>query len=115
MPYDDSNYTVRIYPSNEDIANINIGDKVKYNFLALPYKEYGELTGKIARIATDTKTTQEGNSSYYLVESDIETRALVSYKGEEADIKVGMICEARIVTKTKKILHYLLEKIDLRL
>ncbi|MFZ5968284.1 MAG: HlyD family efflux transporter periplasmic adaptor subunit [Bacillota bacterium] len=114
IPDNDSNYKVQIYASNEDITNIKVGDKVRYNFLALPYKEYGELTGKITRIAKDTKINKEGNASFYLVEADIENKPLVSYKGEEARIKVGMACEVRIVTKTKKILHYLLEKIDLR-
>ncbi|WP_207641974.1 HlyD family secretion protein, partial [Clostridium aceticum] len=115
IPDNDTNYKVQIYAPNEEIANIKVGDKVKYNFLALPYKEYGELTGKITKIAIDTKVTNEGNTSYYLVEADIKNRPLISYKGEEAEIKVGMVCEVRVVTKTKKILHHLLEKIDLRL
>lgn len=115
IPDNDTNYKIQIYAPNEEITNINISDKVKYNFMALPYKEYGELTGKITKIATDTKVANEGNTGYYLVEGDIENRPLISYKGEEVDIKVGMVCEARVVTKTKKILHYLLEKIDLRL
>ncbi|WP_068558099.1 hypothetical protein [Thermotalea metallivorans] len=49
-----------------------------------------------------------------MVEADIESRPLVNYSGEEAKIKMGMACEVRIVTKTKKILHYLREKMDLR-
>ena len=112
---DDNSYVIQIYASNEDISKVNIGDKVKYSFLALPYKEYGELTGKITKIATDTKITKDGSSSYYLVEADIQTEPLISYKGEESKIKIGMECEARVVTRTKKIIHYLLEKIDLRL
>ncbi len=115
IPGAHTNYKVQIYTPNEEIAKIKVGDKVKYNFLALPYKEYGELTGKITKIATDTKVTNEGNTGYYVVEADIENRPLISYKGEEAKIKVGMLTEVRIVTKTKKIFHYLLEKMDLRL
>ncbi|QEK12907.1 hypothetical protein FQB35_11545 [Crassaminicella thermophila] len=78
--------------------------------MALPYKEYGELTGKITKIAEDVKPSKD-NKSFYLVEADIE---LVGYNDEKKKIKVGMVCEARIITKTKKILYYLLEKIDLR-
>ncbi|MBZ4647232.1 MAG: hypothetical protein JG777_2721 [Clostridia bacterium] len=33
---------------------------------------------------------------------------------EKAEIKVGMACEAQVITKTKKVLYYLLEKINLK-
>jgi hypothetical protein len=49
-----------------------------------------------------------------LVESEIENKPLFSYKGEEGEIKMGMTCEAQVITKQKKILYYLLEKIHLK-
>lgn len=52
--------------------------------------------------------------SYYFVESEIENKPLFSYKGEQGEIKIGMTCEAQVVTKQKKILYYLLEKINLK-
>lgn len=36
-----------------------------------------------------------------------------SYKGIVKEIKVGMVCEAQVVTKSRKILWWLLEKINL--
>jgi HlyD family secretion protein len=113
IPEDKNTYKMQIYASNEDIGNLKIGDKVRYNFMALPYKEYGELTGEITKIAEDIKPSKD-NKSFYLVEADIDNRELVGYNEEKKEIRVGMVCEARVITKTKKILYYLFEKIDLR-
>ena len=114
VPDRNTQFKVELSMLNKDIANIKVGDRVKYHFEALPYKEYGELTGVITNIGVDARTDRQGQTSFYLVESSIQNRPLYSYKGIKAEIKVGMICEAWVVTKTKKILFYLLEKIDLR-
>ena len=113
VPEHNTKYRVEINVSNKDIANIKVGRKIKFHFLALPYKEYGELKGKITSIGIDSKINQQTADSLYLVESTIENKPLYSYKGTKAEIKVGMLCEAQVITKTKKILYYLLEKIDL--
>ena len=99
---------------NKDISLISVGDKVKFRLDALPYKEYGMLAGIVTMISPDSSINQSTSTSYYLVEASIENRPLVSYKGEESSIKVGMTLQGHVVTKRKKILHYLLEKIDLR-
>jgi len=114
IPQDNSQYKVQLYVSNKDITGMKIGEKIKYHFEALPYKEYGELTGTITDIAVDSTVDQRSGLSYYLVESEIENKPLFSYKGEEGEIKIGMTCEAQVVTKQKKILYYLLEKINLK-
>lgn len=114
IPQDSSQYKVKLYVSNKDIAGIKVGQKVKYHFEALPYKEYGELNGTITEIATDATVDTKTGISYYLVESEIENKPLFSYKGDEGEIKMGMACEAQVVTKQKKILYYLLEKINLK-
>lgn len=113
VPSNDSQYKVQIYVPNKDISKISLGDKIKYNFYALPYKEYGKLEGTITKISVDSSIMENQSSSFYLVEADIENRPLYSYKGEQAQIKVGMVCEAQVITKTKKVLFFLLEKIDL--
>nr|WP_241392923.1 HlyD family efflux transporter periplasmic adaptor subunit [Clostridium saccharobutylicum] len=114
IPQDSSQYKVKLYVSNKDIAGIKVGQKIKYHFEALPYKEYGELSGTITDIATDATVDAKTGTSYYLVESEIENKPLFSYKGEEGELKMGMTCEAQVVTKQKKILYYLLEKINLK-
>jgi multidrug resistance efflux pump len=114
VPEDGTVYKVQLYVSNADIANIKVGQKIKYHFPALPYKEYGELKGAITNIGTDARINQTNGSSYYSVEASVENKPLSSYKGVKAEIKVGMDCEAQVITKTKKILYYFLEKINLR-
>lgn len=114
VPEDNSQFKVQLYLSNKDIASIKLGDSVKYHFEALPYREYGELSGIITKIGTDSRVDQQSGISYYLVESEIENRPLFSYKGEKGELKIGMNCDAQIITKRKKILYYLLEKINLK-
>lgn len=114
IPEDDSNYIVQIYAPNGEIINIREGDTVRYHFMALPYKEYGELTGNITKIAIDTQLMNEGNTSVYLVEANVQNKPLFGYDGESVDIKVGMVCEARIISKTKTIMNYILEKMDFK-
>jgi HlyD family secretion protein len=113
VPANESRFKVQLYVPNKDIANIKVGDRIKYHFLALPYREYGELSGKIINIGIDSKIDQQRAESVYLVEAGIDNKPLYSYKGNKAEVKVGMLCEAQIITKTKKILYYLLEKINL--
>lgn len=108
-------YTIQLYISNRDINLVDVGDKVKFRLDALPYKEYGTLKGVVTMVSPDSNVNQTNGTSYYLVEANVENKPLVSYKGLESNIKVGMTLEAHVVTKRKKILYFLLEKLDLRL
>lgn len=114
VPENGSKFVIQLSLPNREVANIKVGDRIKYHFAALPYKEYGELMGSVTQISPDAVQGQEGSGSFYVVEADIENKPLYSHKGEEAQIRVGMACEAYMVTESKKILYYLLEKIDLR-
>lgn len=115
IPKNDSQYKVQLYVSNKDITGIEVGQKIKYHFDALPYKEYGELTGEITDIAVDSSIDTRSGISYYLVESEIKNEPLFSYKGEQGELKMGMTCEAQVITKQKRILYYLLEKLNFKI
>lgn len=114
VPEHNSEYVVQLALLNKDIADIKAGDKIKYNFLALPSKEYSQSIGTISLVSPDATVNQQNGASYYMVEATIENKALYNKKGEAAHIKVGMVSEAHIITSSKKILYYLLEKIDLK-
>ena len=114
IPQDDSMYKIEIFIPNREIADIKVGDAIKYKFDALPYKEYGEFTGVITNISTDAKVNKNLGISGYYVQGSIENKVIYSYKNKPAEIKVGMSAEAHIVTNQKKIINYLLEKINLR-
>lgn len=105
---------IQLALSNSDIANVNVGDNVKFHFYALPYKEYGELTDVISRISSDAQMNQVEGTSYYYAEATLTKKELVGHKGQKGTILVGMTCEAQIIHGSKKILYWLLEKIDLR-
>ena len=110
----ESTFTVQLSILNQDIANTAVGDQVKLRIHSLPYQEYGQLEGEITRISTDAINDPETGLSYYLAEAVIDQDELMSYKGVPGHIKVGMTTDAHIVSESKKILHFLLEKIDLR-
>ncbi|KHF28980.1 Type I secretion system membrane fusion protein PrsE [Anoxybacillus sp. BCO1] len=102
IPDRQSQYKMIIYVSNKDISKTKIGAKVSYHFAALPYREYGEVEGRIVRISTDSTVNPEDGISYYIVEATVPNESLQSYKGKKAKIKVGMQAEAFVVTDSKK-------------
>jgi len=111
IPDTGTNYKIQLMVSNKDIASINGDQIIRYHFHALPYREYGEASGIVQKIGTDARVEQ--NQSYYLIEATIDETELTSYKGDTGQIKVGMACDAQVVTQSKKILFWLLEKINL--
>ncbi|WP_313130594.1 HlyD family efflux transporter periplasmic adaptor subunit [Anaerocolumna sp.] len=113
IPDDSSEYKVNIYVSNADIGKLKEGMKIKFNIYALPNSEYGYLTGDIAKISKDIKVDSANSVGYYLVEAKLDNNTLYNSKGEKAQLKAGMSCQAQIITENKRILFYLLEKIDL--
>lgn len=113
VPDTDTEFKIVLNVSNKDISGVKPGQVVKYHFLALPFKEYGELTGTIQHVAVDARVDRNTGLSYYVVEASVDNKPLYSYKGTESELKVGMLCEARVVTDSKKILRWLFEKMNL--
>lgn len=113
IPDKNSAFTIQIFVNNKDVGEIHTGDKVKYSFAALPFREYGQLTGTINSISKDAVTNETNGQSFYVVEATVPATRLVSGDGRQGEIKVGMICEANVITKQKSFLKYFLEKINL--
>lgn len=113
VPDNNLDYKVQLYVLNNDIANIKNGQKIKCHFSALPYQEYGYLEGEITNISVDSTPDTKTGTSFYLVEASIENKPLYSYKKEKNEIKIGMNCDANIVTERKKVIYYLFEKLNL--
>ncbi|HHW23413.1 MAG TPA: HlyD family efflux transporter periplasmic adaptor subunit [Clostridiaceae bacterium] len=113
IPDNNTAYTMQIYVSNEDIGELKVNDTVKYNFAALPSKEYGELRGQIISISKDALINETNGQSFYIVKASVPSTKLIGANGKQGEIKVGMLCEANIITKEKTFLRYFLEKIDL--
>lgn len=113
IPEADSDYKVNIYVSNSDIGKIKKDMQVKFNVYALPNTEYGYLTGEVVNISKDLKVDNNTGSAYYLVEAKLDGSKLYNSKGQEGNLKAGMACQAQMVTENKRVLTYMLEKLNL--
>ncbi len=113
IPPSESEYKVQLYVSNSEIANIDVGDIVKYNIAALPYNQYGILDGYVTSISSDALVMDGQYSGYYQIECSIANTELTDKDGNTGTVGIGMELDAKIVTQEKTILRYLLEKIDL--
>lgn len=104
IPDTDGAYKLTMYLSSADISEAEIDQNVRLRFAAYPYQEYGELAGTVKSISTDVRSSENG-MSYYVAEVSIDdTMGL--------ELVSGMECEARVVTKQRKIIWWLLEKLD---
>lgn len=105
-----SEFIIRSYVENKDIAKIHEGMEVTYEIAAFPSREYGILKGKVTFVSPDLKLNNSG-SAYYVVETSVDASELRNAAGEEAVLKVGMLCETKIVVEEKRVLEILVEKL----
>lgn len=103
-------FVVKSYVENKDIAKVHEGMEVTYEIGAYPSREYGTMSGKVTFVSADLKVNNSG-SAYYVVETSVDEGDLCNRIGEEATLKVGMLCETRIVVEEKRVLEVLLEKL----
>ncbi len=103
-------FIVRSYVENKDIAKIHEGMEVTYEIAAYPAREYGTMRGIVTFVSADLKVNNNG-SAYYMVETSIDASGLINELGEEAALKVGMLCEIKIVVEEKRVLEVLVEKL----
>lgn len=106
----ESGFIVRSYVENKDIAKIHEGMDVTYEIAAYPSREYGTMKGKVTFVSADLKVNNNG-SAYYLVETSVDASKLHNAAGEEAVLKVGMLCETKVVVEEKRVLEVLVEKL----
>ena len=104
VPDTEGAYKLTMYLSSADISETEIGQSVRLRFAAYPYQEYGELAGTVKSISTDVRSSENG-MSYYVAEVSIDDTLGL-------ELVSGMECEARVVTKQRKIIWWLLEKLD---
>ncbi|SFU83750.1 HlyD family efflux transporter periplasmic adaptor subunit [Butyrivibrio sp. INlla21] len=113
IPAGSNEFKVQIYVDNSSIGNLKEGDDIKYSIMSLPSSEYGYVNGKVVSISKDTLVMDGKNSGYYLVTGTIDAEKLKDHNGNEGEIAIGMQVEAKIVTEKKRIISYILEKINI--
>jgi HlyD family secretion protein len=105
-------FRITLSVSNKDIASVKAGQKIKLKFLALPYQEYGSAEGTVLQISSDSRSDNTTGESYYTIEASVENKPIKSYKGNDEYIRVGMAVEGQVISGTKSLLRYALEKLN---
>lgn len=95
---------ISIYIPSSDIGEITEGSLMRIRFAAFPYQQYGEYEGKLLTISSDVRNV-EGIGNYYAAECILTSSV-------DLDLMAGMECEARIVTRKRKIIYWILDKLD---
>lgn len=111
IPSSSNEYQVELFVKNKDILKLNKGDLVRFKIASYPYKEHGVAKGRILQINTDTTSVNDKNYGYKVVAS-INNYLIKGQKQTEVKYKNGMLTNASIVVGKRKILYYILEKLD---
>lgn len=111
IPVGKENYYVELLIKNKDILKIEKNDKVRYRIASYPYKEFGIAEGRILKI--DSDATRVNNKQYvYKIKASISNYLSKGENIIDVNYKNGMITKASIVVGKRKILYYVLEKLD---
>lgn len=108
----DSVLTVKLYIPDGQISKVEIGQPVSYTFESISYLEYGSANGKVCSISASS-TTNDNYNYVYIGEAAIEQEYLINKEGEISEIKVGMLTDVKIISGSKKVIIWLLEKLNL--
>ncbi|MDR1913818.1 MAG: HlyD family secretion protein [Clostridiales bacterium] len=112
VPHNTETFKVLLTVPNSDIAGIKIGDEVKFRFSALPYQEYGVISGEVTNIASDVQTDPATGERFFMIEATIDNKTILGHSGNEAQIRVGMTAQGQIVSERKTVLKWLLERLN---
>lgn len=110
---DESNLEVKLIIPDKDIGKLKVNQDIKYSITSLPYTEFGFINGKIESLSISSNIEENIYGIYYTGVGSLEKNNVNSYNGESFNIKSGMTCEVKIITGKKKMLYYLLEKLNI--
>ena len=112
VPLNSDNIKAFVNILEKDISDIKIGQEVKIKLSAFNEHEYGQIKGYVSRIGADT--IYENNVPYYQIDIEIKENTIKSKKGTLSYLRPGMTGIARIKVNQKKLMAYVLEKINLK-
>lgn len=107
-----SDLKVMLYIPENEISKIEVGQNTEYIFDAIPYNEYGKITGKITSISADSIVNESAGTKFYIAQADLSALSLKNSDGNIREIKNGMMVEAKTISGSKKAIIWLLEKIN---
>lgn len=107
-----SDLKVMLYIPENGISKIEVGQNTEYIFDAIPYNEYGKITGKITSISADSIVNESAGTKFYIAQADLSALSLKNSDGNIREIKNGMMVEAKTISGSKKAIVWFLEKIN---
>lgn len=113
VPYETS-LEATLYIPESEISKIHTGQSIEYVFNAIPYTEFGKVNGTISEISADSANIEGADTKYYLAKANLTEISLTNSKNETRTIQTGQLCQAKIISGSKKVMIWLLEKINLR-
>jgi membrane fusion protein, peptide pheromone/bacteriocin exporter len=96
--------------SSNDIGLIKRNQKVKFQFDAFNYNQWGLLEGKVIDI--DRNITIQGEQAFFKVRCDLDSKILKLKSGYEANVSKGMTLTTRYIITRRSLFDLLFDKID---
>ena len=112
VPSGETDYKCLISVENRDVAGLKPGMPVKLNVYSYPNTEYGYVYGTLTKVSEDVRMDSGSGMAYYLAEASVDAGGFVDAEGAELPLKAGMACEAKIITGEKRVITFVLEKLN---
>ena len=109
---DSENLKVTLYIPEKEIAKEKIGQKTEYFIDAIPYDEYGSLTGEIISISADSVASESTGTKFYIAQASLSANSLTNEEGTVRELRTGMLLEAKSISGSKRVITWLLEKLN---
>ena len=107
-----SQYQVVLYIPQAQVAQIQVGQKLEYEFSGVSLTDFGKVNGEILAISADSVADQSSGQKYYKAIASIEKTVLENANGEVCYLQVGMLTQANAITGSQSILSWLFDKLN---
>ncbi len=101
----------KIYIPSNYIANVGIGDKVRFSFDNIKKSNKQTIEGNIVNISPDSSVNQSGDK-FYIAESTIKAKDLHKYNGDKQYLKNGMTANVSIIVDSKRYIDYIFDELN---
>lgn len=112
MPSDNTLKAILYIPSDK-ISEIKVGQKIEYTISSISTTEYGKASGIIKNISADSFVDESSGVAYYRAESTFNELSLSKKSGKAKILKTGMTFDAHIISESKRLIIWFLEKINM--
>ncbi len=101
-----------LYIPESEIGKVAVGQKTEYIIDAIPYSEFGKLTGEITSISADAVTNNNTGAKFYIAYASISANSLTNKDGDVREIRTGMLLEAKSISGSKRVITWMLEQLN---